>query len=153
MKLSKGVTSFKVLSSTHNRDHLLDHAEKNGVTWDKTGHEGVNWMRASRAISSHINRGNEFNMDDMSKESAQTMLDHYKVLRDHHKQTMIPHLRSAMAKLHSESGDPNSQPTDHLDAAHALLNNSANGVWKEKLDTLSHFNTQIAKLEGKVQGS
>lgn len=153
MDLNKGITDFKVLSTAHDRNHLLEHAEKNGISWDKHGHEGVNWLRASRAISTHLNNGNELDMDDMSKESAQLMLDHYKVLRDHHKQTMIPHLRSVMSKLHSESNGESSSPLDHLDAAHQILNNPANGVWKEKVSTLSHFNTQIAKLQSKISGS
>lgn len=148
--MNKGYTSFKVLSHSHSRDHLLEHAKRNGVEWDEHPHEGVNWMRASRAISGHLNKGKEFDIDNTDKESVQAMLEHYTALREHHKKTMIPHLRSVMSKLHSEKGEPGSNPIDFLDEAHEHLNSSGNAVWREKLSTLKHFNTQIARLSDKL---
>lgn len=148
--MNKGFTSFRVLSNTHSRDHLMEHAKNNNIEWEPHHHEGVNWMRASRAIKNHIASGKDFETDPLDKETAQTMLDHYKVLREHHKETMIPHLRSAMSKIHADRGTPGSTPMDYLDEAHSHLKNSGNGVWAEKLNTLSHFNTQIAKLTSKL---
>lgn len=148
--MNKGFTSFKVLSHANSREHLLEHAKNNNVDWEQHHHEGVNWMRGATAIKNHLSRGKEFDTDTMDKDTVQTMLDHYKVLRDHHKNTMVPHLRSAMAKIHSDKGVPGSNPMDYLEEAHKHLRESGNPVWAEKVNTLSHFNTQIAKLSSKL---
>jgi hypothetical protein len=145
-----GKHHFQVLSNAHGRDHLIEHAKNNGVKWEEHSHEGVNWMRASKAITNHLDAGRDIDTDPMDEQSVRTMLDHYHVLRDHHKQSMVPHIRSAMAKLHAETGDPSAQPMDHLDAAHEHLKANGGKVWADKLHTLSHLNTQISTLTAKL---
>lgn len=145
-----GIHQYKVLTSANGRDQLLEHAKANGVHWEESPHEGVNWMRASKGIIRHLDNGKEFDTDNMPAENIQTMLDHYKVLRDHHKESMVPHLRSAMAKLHADKGDPSLNPMDLLDEAHVHLKANGGKVWAEKLNTLNHLNTQIRNLTTKL---
>lgn len=148
--MNKGFTSFKVLANANSREHLMEHAQNNNVQWEPHQHAGVNWMRGATAIKNHIARGKDFETDSMDKHTVQTMLDHYKVLRDHHKETMVPHLRSAMAKIHADKGESGTTPMDYLDEAHKHLKNSGSKMWAEKVNTLSHFNTQIAKLSDRL---
>jgi hypothetical protein len=68
---------FRVLSSTHSREHLIEHAKKNGVHWQVHSHEGVNWLRACNAIVGHINSGKKFDTDGTDLSTAKKMLFHY----------------------------------------------------------------------------
>jgi hypothetical protein len=145
-----GKHQYAVLSNAHGREQLMEHAKNNGVHWEEHSHEGVNWMRASGAIVNHLDSGRDFDTDQMDEHTVRTMLDHYHVIRDHHKQSMIPHLRSAMAKLHAETGDPSAQPMDHLDAAHEHLKANGGHVWAQKLHDLHHLNNQIRTLTEKL---
>lgn len=145
-----GSQEYEVLSGANSRDSLIEHAKRNGVKWEEHPHEGVNWMRASRAMVRHLNSGKQIDTDDMDPETIKVMLDHYKVIRDHHKKTMVPHVRSAMYKLYSEKGDPSLNPTDLINEAHAHLRENGGRVWAEKVSTLSHLNNQISKLSEKL---
>jgi hypothetical protein len=145
-----GIHQYRVLSGAHGREQLLEHAKANGVNWEEHSHEGVNWMRASKGIIRHIDNGKEFDTDNMDEHTVRTMLDHYNIIRDNHKQTMVPHLRSAMAKLHADKGDPSLNPMDLIDEAHTHLKNNGGKVWADKLHTLNHLNTQIRGLNAKL---
>lgn len=147
-----GKQHYEVLKNAHSREHLLEHAKNNGVSWDEHHqHEGVNWMRASGSLVDHLDKHEDFHLDDMDLDTANSMLDNYKQLREHHKSTMYPHLRSAMAKLHSEKADANTPPLSLLDEAHAHLDANGGHVWREKVNTLSHFNRKIKYLDGRIQ--
>lgn len=146
-----GKQHHQVLSGAHSRDHLMEHAKNSGVNWEEHSHEGVNWMRASKGMVNHVNNGKKIDTDQMDDKSVQSMLDHYTVIRDHHKKSMVPHLRSAMAKLHAEKGDPSLNPMDLLDDAHEHLKANGGEVWAEKLHTLNHINGQIKKLSTRIQ--
>jgi len=146
-----GKQHFQVLSKTHHRDHLLEYAKKNGVQWEESPHEGVNWMRASRAIVHHLDQGKEFdteNLDD--RETVKNMLDLYTKLREQHKKTMIPHIRSAMQKLRSEKDDTGVEPMSLINEAHEHLRQNGGHVWAEKVNSLVHMNSQIKKLTSKL---
>src|SRR5690606_4479580 len=142
----KGIHQYRILTNAHSREHLLEYAKSNGIQWEEISDEGINWMRASIAIVRHIDSGKEFDMDNIDEQTAQAMLEHYKSLKQFHKQTMVPLLRSAMAKLYAEKGDPSSSPMDLIDEAHDHLRDNGGEVWAEKLRTLHHINTQIKYL-------
>lgn len=148
--MSNGRQQFEVLSSANGREQLLEHAKANGVRWEEHSHPGVNWMRASTSMVRHLNSGKEIDTDNMDKESLQAMLDHYKVIRDHHKNSMIPHIRSAMSKLHADKGDPSLNPMDLLDEAHEHLKSNGGKVWADKLSTLHSLNHHISSLSEKL---
>ncbi len=148
--MSRGKQDFLILSKANGREQLLEHAKANGVNWEEHPHEGVNWMRASKGIVRHLDAGKEFDTDKMDSQTITHMLDHYRSLRDYHKQTMVPHLRSAMSKLHSEKGDPSLNPMDLLDEAHAHLRANGGRLWADKVSTLTHLNTQINNLSAKL---
>jgi hypothetical protein len=145
-----GKHQYEVLTGSHHRDDILTHAKSNGVGWDEDNHEGVNWMRASSAIINHIDRGRSFHVDNLDFNTANKMMSHYTKLREDHKSTMIPHLRSAMSKLHAEKGDANTSPMDLIDEAHDHLRENGGQVWSDKLHTLNHLNTQIRHLSTRM---
>lgn len=147
----KGKHHYSVLTRTHTKDQILKHAKANGVTWEESPHEGVNWLRASSAIISHVDRGNDFHTDGLDKNTAQKMHKLYTQIRDYHKKTMTPHLRSAMSKLHSEKGDATTPPMDLLSEAHEHLNANGGHVWVEKVHTLVHLNKKIKHLESRMK--
>jgi len=145
-----GRVHYEVLRNSLHRDDILEHAKENGVSWEEHSHPGINWMRASSAIIKHIDKGNKFHTDGLDLETGKKMLDHYIQLREAHKKTMIPHIRSAVAKLHAEKGDSNTSPMDLLEEAHEHLKANGGHVWAEKLSTLHHINMQIKKLSDRI---
>lgn len=42
------------------RTKLMEDAEKQGISWEKTPNPGINWMRAAMAIHTHIKSGGKF---------------------------------------------------------------------------------------------
>ncbi len=148
--MAHGRHQYQVLSNAHGREQLMEHAKANGVNWEPHSHDGVNWMRASTGMVRHLEDGKDFDTDQMDEHSIRTMLDHYHVIRDKHKQTMIPHLRSAMAKLHADKGDPSLNPMDLLDDAHEHLKANGGQAWAEKTNNLNHLNSQINTLTSKL---
>lgn len=145
-----GKHDFDVLSNTHSRESLIEHAKNNGVHWEEHHHPGVNWMRASGSLVRHLDNKKDFHTDNLDLDTAKGMLDNYSQLREHHKKTMVPHLRSAMAKIHSDKGDPKAHPMDYLEDAHAHLEANGGKVWAEKLHTLRHLNHQVHHLSSRI---
>lgn len=150
--MTNGREEYKVLKNTFDRESLLEQGKQNGVSWKEDKHDGVNWMRFSNALISHIDKGQPFDCDNADQGMVQQMKDHYHQLRDMHKQTMIPHIRGAMAKLYQD-GDKSKSPMDYLSEAYNHLDANGGSVWGEKLNTLHHLNTQIKKLSDKLTGS
>lgn len=145
-----GKHQYHVLSNAYHKDHLIGQGEKNGIHWEKNDHEGVNWMRFSHALCQHLEGGNVFPIDDADPEILQDMLKQYIQLRDLHKRTMIPHIRSAMSKLHSDRNDANLRPIDLLKEAHEHLSANGGHEWAEKVSTLTHLNSHISKLHKRL---
>lgn len=145
-----GKHDFEVLANTHSRDALIEHAKNNGVHWEEHSHPGVNWMRASGSLSRHLSNGKDFHTDNLDRDTTMSMIKNYHEIREAHKKTMIPHLRSAMAKIHNDKGDPNAHPMDYLDDAHAHLEANGGKVWSDKIHTLRHLNHQIQHLSHRL---
>ena len=146
-----GKHDFEVLSNAHSRDALLEHSKNNGVHWEEHSHPGVNWMRASGSLTRHLDNKKDFHTDNLDRETTMSMLDSYTRLREDHKKTMVPSLRSAMAKIHSDKGDTHAHPMDYLDDAHKHLEANGGHVWASKVHTLKHLNTQISHLSTRLQ--
>jgi hypothetical protein len=147
-----GKQHFEVLRNCNSRTHLLEHAKENGISWKQADHEGVNWLRACSAIINYLNENNEFYMGDIDPESANSMIELYNQIKEYHKRTMNPHLRSAMDKIVEDSGD-NITPSDELlNQAHELLDKSGGALWREKVDMLSNINRQINYLSQRMEG-
>lgn len=149
--MALGKQQYKVLTNSFGRDYLLDQGKQNGVSWAEDKHEGKNWMRFSRALISHIDKGQPFDTDNADPDMLQQMKDQYHQLRDMHKQTMIPLLRGAMAKLHSD-GDGTKSPMDYLPEAYKHLDANGGHVWADKLMTLQHLNKQIKGISDRLGG-
>jgi hypothetical protein len=49
----------KLLQSGMSRNDIMANAEKDGVTWKHSDHEGINWMRCSMALTGTTTRGNK----------------------------------------------------------------------------------------------
>lgn len=145
-----GKIHHKVLSSNFHRSDIIEHAKKNGVQWEQDSHEGVNWMRVSHAIVNHVNEGKDFHTDHVDSDTHQKMLEHYTSLRDLHKKDMIPHIRSTVAKLYSESPNKQLSNQELVDMAHEHLDANGGHVWAEKMHTLRHLNTHIENLKNKL---
>lgn len=43
-----------MISSGHSRKDVMSAAKASGITWVESGHEGINWMRASMAIQKYL---------------------------------------------------------------------------------------------------
>jgi hypothetical protein len=148
--MSKGKHEFKVLSNAYDKNSLIEQGKQNGVNWTEDKHEGKNWMRFSSALVRHLDEGNDFDIEDSNPDSLNQMKDLYHQLRDLHKQSMVPHVRAAMSKIHSEKGDDSKHPMDYLDDAYNHLDANGGHIWAEKVRTLNHFNQQIKKLSDKI---
>jgi len=134
------------LTNAYNREHLLENGKANGIDWQEHSHEGVNWMRFSTALHRHLDEGNEFHMDNSDPETLKMLLSNYKNIREIHKKTMIPHIRAAMAKLHSEHGDGSLSHMDFLDKAYEHLEANGGHHWAEKVNSLVSLNRHINSL-------
>lgn len=145
-----GKRKFELLVKAHDRSHLITHAESNGISWNKADHEGVNWMRACSAIIDYL-EDNNFYLEDMNLEEASEMLNLYNRIRDYHKMTMAPHLRSAMAKIHSYNRDNTKSDDDLLKSAHLHLDKYGGEDWRSKVYNLGVINRQIEYLEMRTQ--
>lgn len=137
---------YNALTMAYPRDHLIEQGKRNGVSWEEHGHEGVNWLRFSRALHTHLDSGKEMHVDNAHPDGVRTMLNHYVHLRELHKQSMIPHIRATMSKLRSELGDAASDPNKLMQDAYKHLDANGGHAWAEKVSTLHQFNTQIGKL-------
>jgi hypothetical protein len=49
----------KLLASGVSRNDIMSAAKEAGITWKENGHEGINWMRASMALTNTNTRGNK----------------------------------------------------------------------------------------------
>jgi len=150
--MSAGKFHYKALTNAYGKDHLLEQGRINGVDWQEHSHEGVNWMRFSGALHRHLDGGKDFHVDNTDPQTLATMLGHYKGLRDAHKQTMIPHVRAAMAKLHADGGDGSKGPMDYLHEAYSHLEANGGHHWSEKVHSLNHLNNHISKLTDRLGG-
>src|SRR6185312_16010300 len=110
----------------------------------------VNWMRASGALVRHLENGKEFITDGIDEETASQMIQLYENLREIHKKTMVPILRSAMLKIHSDSPDKDANPMDLIQEAHEHLYANGGRIWADKIYTLRHLNKQIQSLSERV---
>lgn len=145
-----GLLDYKVLATTHSREALLNYAEQNGVEWEESNHEGVNWMRASASIVKHLDNKKEFFTDNLTPELIQSLTEMYTKLKEVHQTSMIPTLRSAMQKL-KEEADPATHPMDTLEDAHVHLAANGGATWADKIFVLRTINTQLAYLESRAQ--
>jgi len=58
---------------SHSRADMMEYAKKNGVTWNESPNEGVNWMRASMRIQSHMSQNpNTWNDAAIGAQSSNT---------------------------------------------------------------------------------
>lgn len=147
-----GKQHYEILRNAHSRSHLIEHAKFNGILWKEAPHEGVNWLRASRSIIDYLDDNSEFLLEDLDIDTASSMLDLYNQLRELHKKTMYPHLRSAMNKIDSENRDSSKSNTELLNEAHSHVDKHGGWIWREKVDVLNTLNRQISYLEGRTQG-
>ncbi|MMZ43535.1 hypothetical protein D1872_50910 [compost metagenome] len=148
--MSAGRFHHSALTTAYNREHLVERGRANGVDWQEHGHEGINWMRFSTALHKHLDDGNEFHMDNDNPETLKQMLGHYTALRETHKQTMVPHIRAAMAKLHADHGDGTMSHMDFLDQAYEHLEANGGHHWAEKVSVLSSLNKHINRLTDRL---
>lgn len=144
---------YKVLCNAYSKDFLVEQGNKNGVYWEESDNPGVNWMRFSHALCKHLDEGKEFDMDDGDSQSLQEMLDYYTKLKDMHKKTMIPLVRSAMSKLYAEKNDANLRPIDLVKEAQQHLDANGGVVWSNKVSTLANLNAQIKSINNKLNSS
>lgn len=141
-----GNIHHKVLSNAFGREHLLEQGKRNGVQWQEDSHEGVNWMRFSGAVSRHMDEGKDFHIDDSDPALLNQMLTHYKLLKEMHKRTMVPHVRAAMQKLRMDSNDGSKGDMDYLNEAYAHLDANGGHHWSEKVSGLHSLNHHINHL-------
>ena len=59
---SKRQTLKSLLGSGHSREDIMSQAKKMGVNWKHSDHPGINWMRASMAITGITTKGNKGEM-------------------------------------------------------------------------------------------
>lgn len=147
----KGINHYRVLSNAYGRKELLEMGKNNGLSWQEdNGREGVNWMRFSRALVKHLDEGKHFDTDSTDTESLQSMLDQYTQLRDMHKQTMIPHVRAGLSKLHAKGEITSKDPMEYLPQVYDHLDANGGHIWAEKVRTLSNLNSQIKNITEKL---
>ena len=144
-----GIHHYKALTEAYPQEHLIEQGKLNGISWDEHNHSGINWMRFSRALTHHLDSGKEFHHDNAHPEGIKTMLSHYSQLREVHKQSMVPHVRAAMVKLHSANSSMH--PDELLSAAYKHLEANGGHAWAEKVATLHNINTQIGKLSSRLK--
>lgn len=149
--MGAGKFHHKALTNAYHKDHILSQGRVNGVDWQEHKHEGVNWMRFSTALQRHLDEGKEFHMDNTDPEALKQMLAGYQSIRDSHKSTMIPHIRAAMAKLHSEHNDGSLSHMHFLDKAYEHLEANGGHAWAEKVSVLSSLNKHINKLTERLK--
>lgn len=146
-----GKHQYKVLTNALGREHLLEHGVNNGVDWNEDSHEGVNWMRFSRALVTHLDQGKQFDVDHVDPNILNKMAQHYMNLRELHKQTMIPHVRAAMSRLRSQDVSTHKGDMEYLHDAYDHLDKHGGHDWAEKVRTLHHLNTKIDEIQGKLE--
>lgn len=144
--MGAGKYHHTALTNAYSKDSLLEHGRSNGIDWQEHTDSDINWLRFSTALGRHLDKGNEFHMDNADPEVLKQMLGQYKALRDTHKQTMIPHVRAAMAKLHAEHGDGSKSHMDFLQDSYDHLEANGGHHWSEKVNVLSSLNKHINKI-------
>ena len=65
----------EMLASGKSRTDIMAEFEKQGVTWKKNDHEGINWMRAAMAIQKHLEGSNSSNEESASAPKAESKPD------------------------------------------------------------------------------
>lgn len=149
--MSYGKLQHRVLSHAYSRSHIIEQTRKNSIPWEESGHEGVDWMRASGAVVNHLNQGRDFHLEDTEPEKMRQVLSHYTTMKEMHKETMIPHVKAALGKLHQDGGDPSKNPIDYLPQVYAHLDQNGGHHWAEKVHTLHSLNRHIANLTTKLK--
>lgn len=149
--MSHGKYQHAVLANAYSRSHLMEQTRKNNIPWEESGHEGVDWMRASGAVVNHLNQGRDFHMEDTEPEKMRQVLSHYTKMRELHKETMIPHVKAALQKLHQDGGDPHKNPMDYLEQVYAHLDQNGGHYWAEKVHVLTSLNRHIANMTSKLK--
>ena len=145
-------THHKVLTNAFSRDHLMEHGMPNGVKWEESNHEGVNWMRFSNSLNRHLQDGNDFHTDGADAQQLQQMHKQYTNLKESHKQSMIPHVRGAMKKLKmDDQSDTSKHHTEYLQDAYKHLDANGGHQWAEKVQTLNHINGKLKDIGGRLQ--
>lgn len=149
--MTHGRYQHRVLANAYGRRHLIEQGKKNNIPWEESSHDGVNWMRFSGATINHINQGRDFHMEDSDPTLLRNMIVHLTKMKEMHKQTMVPHVRAALHKLHENGGDPNKNPMDYLPEAYAHLEANGGHHWAEKIHTLNSLNAHISRMTKKVK--
>jgi len=142
--------TFRVLRNTFSREHLIDHCKKNGLLWNESNDEGINWMRVNRALKNHLEADGDFHTDDVDPRLLKQMHDHYHVMRELHKKTMVPHLKATMSKLSQDDGG-SKHPMEYLDKALEHLEANGGHIWRDKLTHLVHLNNKIKGLKARIE--
>lgn len=145
-----GHMKYKVLTSAYSREHLIDQGTKNGINWDESKDDGVNWLRFSKALQSFLDANNDFYNDDADKATLTALLRSYTQIRELLKKTMIPHLRAAMSKLVSDDPTSINHPMEYLPEAYKLLDRTGGISWSHKINSLKHTNDQIKHLNKRL---
>lgn len=141
-----GLRDYRVLANTHSREALLNYMTQNGIQWEESNNEPVNWLRASMSLARHLDGKGEFITDNLTPELIQDLTQRYTELLEVHKKSMLPHIRSAMQKLREE-GDGTEQDMDLLQEAHVHLAKYGGATWADKIHTLRVLNTNLDYLE------
>jgi len=150
--MSHGKYQHKVLSNAYSRKHLMEQGKKNNIPWEEhTGHEGVNWMRFSGSAVNHLNQGKSFHMEDTDPNVLRQVLNHYTQMKELHKQTMVPHVKAALQKLHENGGDKTKSHMDYLPEVYAHLDKNGGHYWSEKVHALHSLNNHIEHMTTKLK--
>lgn len=142
-------TQYGILTNAYSRSHLIDQGKQNGVDWEESNDEGINWLRFSTALVKFLEAGNELHTDNADEGTLRSMFDNYNSIRELHKKTMIPHLRAAMSKLSSDRGSE-VRPMELLSEAYAHLDKYGGSTWADKVHTMSRLNTHISNLSRRL---
>ncbi|MNW28691.1 hypothetical protein D3C74_55260 [compost metagenome] len=144
--MAGGRYHHNVITGAYDREHLISQGRANGVDWQEHKNPDINWFRFSTALHRHLDKGGQYHMDTEDPETLKQMLESYKGIRDLHKKTMIPHVRSAMAKLHSEHGDGSKSHMDFLKDSYSHLEANGGHHWSQKVSVLNGLNNHINSL-------
>jgi len=146
-----GVHQYAVLRGALSREGLLDRGKQNGVLWDESSHEGVNWLRYSHALVSHLDADKPFHTDDVDLNTLKQMHNHYTQLRKLHIKTMIPHVKDALKHLQDKDVNTHKHPNEYLSEVYQHLNENGGHHWADKSRALNHMNTRIKYLGNRIE--
>lgn len=146
-----GKHEYKVLTNSMGKKELMEHAKSNGVNWDSTSyHEGVNWMRFSRALVHHLDSGGSVHIEHEDPNVMTNMLNKYSEIKELHKKDMIPHVRAAMSKLRADDVDGTKPDSHYIKLAYEHLDKNGGHQWAHKVATLVDLNNKINHLSTRI---